>query len=194
MFRCEISSPVPNRRRQPSNPLPALSLLLPPPQAYLMCLPLGWMGLHYFYLGRPGWGWLYLLTLGLLGWGWAWDVLRLPHIVFRSRHGFPSESGVMDLGDAYALCVGPLGLLLGVHHWALERYSWAVLHTCTFGFLGVGYVVDLFRLPCLVGEFNRRKCEQSAALARKAGLRAPSQPAQQLGDIAPDPPQPLQQV
>jgi len=41
---------------------------------------------------------------------------------------------------------------------------------------------------------TRRKCEQSAALARKAGLRAPSQPAQQLGDIAPDPPQPLQQV
>lgn len=37
--------------------------------AVLLCLFLGCLGIHWFYLGRPGLGILWLFTAGLLGIG-----------------------------------------------------------------------------------------------------------------------------
>lgn len=47
------------------------------PVALLLCLLLGWMGAHKFYVGRNFMGVVYLLTFGLFGIGWALDFLVL---------------------------------------------------------------------------------------------------------------------
>jgi hypothetical protein len=46
--------------------------------AYLLWFFLGGLGVHKFYLGRPGLGILYALTLGLLGLGLLWDLFTIP--------------------------------------------------------------------------------------------------------------------
>lgn len=123
--------------------------------AYILGIGLGWLGLHWFYLGRHKWGVLYLLTFGLMGVGYAMDLLRMPLLVHRARHGWAEPDLPRDIVDLYVMCLSPLGILFGLHHWYLGRYRWALGHCCTVGFLGVGWAVDLFRLPCLVHEFNR---------------------------------------
>lgn len=126
---------------------------------FILTVCLGFTGAHWFYLGRPRWGWLYLSTFGLLGVGWALDMIRVPSLVSRSRDmdRFGDSTATVDLLDAYALCLCPLtGLILAAHHWVLKRKTWATLHVLSLGFLGFGWAVDLFRLPCLVREHNVR--------------------------------------
>mmetsp|Transcript_893 Transcript_893/g.2468 ORF Transcript_893/g.2468 Transcript_893/m.2468 type:complete len:788 (+) Transcript_893:78-2441(+) len=137
-------------------------------EAYIFGVPLGWLGLHWFYLDRFKWGVLYLCTFGLLGVGWAIDILRMPILLHRARKGWESEDAeLVDLGDAYALCLSPLGLLLGLHHWYLKRYKWATWHMLSIGFLGIGWAFDLFRLPFLVSEHNEqvRKARRQSSSA-----------------------------
>ncbi len=45
--------------------------------ALLLCIFLGFLGAHRFYLGYTGWGLIYLFTLGLFGIGWLIDLVRL---------------------------------------------------------------------------------------------------------------------
>lgn len=45
--------------------------------SWLLCICLGWLGLHKFYLGRKGWGFVYLFTIGLGGLGWLYDIFTL---------------------------------------------------------------------------------------------------------------------
>jgi len=49
----------------------------------------------------------------------------------------------------------PFGLL-GAHHFYLERPIWGRLYSSTFGLAGIGWLVDLVRMPCLVRETNAR--------------------------------------
>ena len=49
--------------------------------AYIFLFPLGFLGLHHFYLRRYGWGILYLCTVGIFGIGWLSDFCRLPTLV-----------------------------------------------------------------------------------------------------------------
>lgn len=49
----------------------------------------------------------------------------------------------------------PAGFL-GLHHFYLERPCWGVLYLFTLGLFGVGWLVDLCRMPCLVAETNKR--------------------------------------
>ena len=49
--------------------------------AYLLAFPLGFLGIHRFYLGQPLFGFLYALTCGLFVIGWLLDLLRLPRMV-----------------------------------------------------------------------------------------------------------------
>jgi TM2 domain-containing membrane protein YozV len=53
------------------------SLLL----AYLLCLTLGWLGAHRFYLRRWVSGFLYAISFGLYFIGWAVDLFLLPFLV-----------------------------------------------------------------------------------------------------------------
>lgn len=45
--------------------------------ALLLCIFLGWLGIHRFYLGYTGMGLLYLFTFGILGIGWIIDIILL---------------------------------------------------------------------------------------------------------------------
>ena len=45
--------------------------------ALILCILLGGIGAHYFYVGRFGMGLLYLFTGGLFGFGWLIDLIRI---------------------------------------------------------------------------------------------------------------------
>lgn len=45
--------------------------------ALLFCIFFGYVGGHYFYVGRVGMGVLYLLTVGIFGFGWLFDIYRI---------------------------------------------------------------------------------------------------------------------
>lgn len=55
--------------------------------ALLLCIFLGTIGVHYFYVGKIGMGILYLLTLGLFGIGWIVDIIRIATGSFRDKAG-----------------------------------------------------------------------------------------------------------
>lgn len=45
--------------------------------ALLLCILLGWLGIHRFYEGKIVSGFLYLCTLGFFGIGWLIDIIRI---------------------------------------------------------------------------------------------------------------------
>jgi hypothetical protein len=53
--------------------------------AYLCCIFVGLLGVHRFYLRRPGSGLLYLFTLGLAGVGVLADLFLIPGMVRKDR-------------------------------------------------------------------------------------------------------------
>lgn len=59
------------------------------PLALLLCLFAGYLGVHYFYVGRAGKGLLYLLTVGLFGIGWILDIIVIATGSFRDNAGAP---------------------------------------------------------------------------------------------------------
>lgn len=44
----------------------------------------------------------------------------------------------------------------GLHHYYLRRPAWGVAYTFTLGMFGIGWLIDAFRMPCLVAEANER--------------------------------------
>lgn len=57
--------------------------------ALLICVFLGWIGIHYFYVGRIGMGILYFFTFGLGSIGWIVDIIRIAMGSFRDNVGAP---------------------------------------------------------------------------------------------------------
>lgn len=115
--------------------------------------PFGLLGVHHFYLNRMYFGLLYLFSFGFCGVGWIVDWFRIPNLTMRAnehRKGINCNRKYID--DAYVLAF-PLGFL-GLHHFYLQRHGWGMLYFFTFGLLGVGWLVDLIRLPYLVAEYN----------------------------------------
>ncbi|MEE0420015.1 MAG: TM2 domain-containing protein [Lachnospiraceae bacterium] len=45
--------------------------------ALILCVCLGYLGGHYFYVGKFGMGLLYFFTAGLFGIGWIVDIIRI---------------------------------------------------------------------------------------------------------------------
>ena len=82
-------------------------------EAYLLAFPLGFLGLHHFYLRRYGFGALYFFTFGLLGVGWLSDLFRMPCLVREAnrRQAAPEEDDQKSLSDAYVLWFPLFGLL-----------------------------------------------------------------------------------
>jgi len=61
--------------------------------------------------------------------------------------------------EAYILCI-PFGIL-GLHHFYLRRYVFGFLYFFTLGLGGVGWIVDIFRMPQLVRYANKIKDQLS---------------------------------
>lgn len=51
--------------------------------------------------------------------------------------------------------MSPLGIL-GFHHFYLNRPEFGILYFFTFGNLGIGWIVDWFRIPVLVKRANKQ--------------------------------------
>ncbi|XP_071476744.1 uncharacterized protein [Diadema antillarum] len=136
-------------------------------EAYILCIPLGFLGLHHFYLGRIGIGFLYFFTLGVFGIGWIIDWFRLPWLVKstnrkrreKAERGYILYGGPFnELEDrqvsmAYLYWLPPVGLL-GGHHYYLGRIWFGALYTLTLGLFGVGWLVDVFRIYILTKRAN----------------------------------------
>lgn len=131
-------------------------------EAYLLCLPFGFLGIHHFYLRRPWFGLLYFLTGGLLGVGWLADIVRLPWLVREAnekmRRPPDADPPQVNLIDAYLLWF-PLGII-GLHHYYLRRPVWGIVYTLSGGIFCIGWIVDAFRLPSLVRGTNDRLLQE----------------------------------
>lgn len=57
--------------------------------ALLLCIFLGCLGVHRFYVGRIGGGILYLLTFGIFGIGWLIDIILIATGSFKDDFGLP---------------------------------------------------------------------------------------------------------
>ena len=92
--------------------------------AYLCAFPLGFIGLHRFYLGQPIWGLAYFFSLGFFGLGWLHDLLFMPKIVERANRRLANPQNPIEysLLEAYALCLSPGGIVFGLHQFYLGRY------------------------------------------------------------------------
>lgn len=57
--------------------------------ALLLCIFLGWLGIHRFYVGKIGTGLLYLFTGGLFGVGWLIDIIMIAVGAFKDQFALP---------------------------------------------------------------------------------------------------------
>lgn len=57
--------------------------------ALILCILGGFIGLHYFYVGRFGKGLLYMFTAGLFGIGWFIDIIAIATGGFKDNAGAP---------------------------------------------------------------------------------------------------------
>ena len=125
--------------------------------------PLIYIGAHHFYLRRWAWGIAYFFTFGLFGIGWVIDMCRMPTLVKMANEKLlekceePSKDKLAC--EAYVLCLVPFTGLLGGHHYYLGRYVFGIMYTFTFGLLGLGWLVDICRLTCLVNRVNKERQE-----------------------------------
>lgn len=57
--------------------------------ALILCIVLGMVGVHHFYVGRIGMGILYLFTGGLFFIGWVADIIKIATGTFKDGAGVP---------------------------------------------------------------------------------------------------------
>jgi TM2 domain-containing membrane protein YozV len=112
----------------------------------------GFTGSHRFYYGRPISGTIWFFTLGLLGIGWLIDLFLIPSMDRAADAKY--VEGPKDYNVTWLLLTF-LGVF-GIHKFYLEKWLLGILYLCTFGFLGLGYLYDLWTLNGQVDEINRR--------------------------------------
>lgn len=61
----------------------------------LLCVFLGYFGVHKFYIGKKGMGILYLFTFGLGGLGWIFDIVILSVKVIRKRSSTTQAANIL---------------------------------------------------------------------------------------------------
>ena len=71
--------------------------------------------------------------------------------------------------DAYLLCL--TFSLFGAYHFYLRRSSLGVIYLCTLGLCGVGWLLDIFRVPFLVARSNRQQVAEETDDSRAFYLR-----------------------
>lgn len=72
------------------------------------------------------------------------------------RKFYHAEQRSVALAYVLAVCLG----MFGAHHFYLGRTTYGVMYLCTLGLFGVGYLVDLIRVPSLVKDANIRRIDE----------------------------------
>ena len=57
--------------------------------ALLLCIFLGGLGVHRFYVGKVGTGVLYIFTAAIFGFGWLFDIIKIATGTFTDASGAP---------------------------------------------------------------------------------------------------------
>ena len=87
--------------------------------AYLLAIPpLGWFGLHKFYLKRPILGVLYFFTAGLFIVGWLYDLVTMSDQVAAFNHKHQTEPSIEEILE---MEIDDLEDALELAHAELER-------------------------------------------------------------------------
>jgi len=100
-------------------------------EAYILSFPLGFLGVHHFYLRRPGFGILYFFTFGLFGMGVLIDWFRMPWLVKNANERAKNTEleNKRRLDDAYVLWI-PFGLL-GTYNYS-QTFNLFSQRLCSF--------------------------------------------------------------
>lgn len=79
---------------RPTNQMVRMVYISPKKQAValILCLFLGMLGAHKFYVGKIGMGIIYFLTGGLFGIGWIVDIILIAVGSFKDRYGYPLKN------------------------------------------------------------------------------------------------------
>lgn len=94
------------------------------------------------------------------------------------------KDGLHSKPVAYLLWMGwPLGLA-GLHRFYLGKPISGFLYLITWGFFGIGQIIDLFRLPGLVRRENLKLLREEAEMLQGLPVTAGALPAMGGGDQA----------
>ena len=110
----------------------------------------GFTGAHRFYYGKPISGTLWFFTAGLFGIGWLVDLLLIPGM--DRKASFRYRPGPIDYNTTWLLLTF-LGWL-GAHRFYMGKWLTGLLYLVTFGFFGLGILVDLITLNAQISEQN----------------------------------------
>lgn len=111
----------------------------------------GFIGAHRFYYGKQITGTIWFFTFGLLGIGWLVDFFLIPSMDAEADHKY--RAGKLNYSVAWILLVY-LGVF-GVHRFYMGKWISGLLYFCTMGFLGIGYLYDLWTLNEQVNHLNK---------------------------------------
>lgn len=57
--------------------------------ALILCIFLGFFGVHRFYVGKVGSGLVYFFTAGIFCFGWIYDIIKILSGTFKDANGLP---------------------------------------------------------------------------------------------------------
>ena len=103
-------------------------------------------------------GIIYFWTFGVFGLGWLSDLCFMKRHVKDANAYIEAKSTLprikKSLSEVYVFALFPVTGILGIHHFLLDRPANGIFYTFTFGGFGIGYLVDLFRMPTLIKRYN----------------------------------------
>lgn len=87
----QVVQPQPNLKQQTTVRSPIIAGISKKNKmvALLLCIFLGYFGVHRFYVGKIGTGILYLFTCGLFGIGWFVDIILIATGSFKDQFSLP---------------------------------------------------------------------------------------------------------
>ena len=71
-----------------------------------------------------------------------------------------AETAKRSLVESYLLWL--VFGFLGAHHFYLRRTEWGILYFLTGGLVGCGWLIDMFRMPYLVSQVNKRSQDETS--------------------------------